>query len=115
MKIIQSFWSGNKNDLNFNYGWLSSKCNYLSWILSSNQLSKYYDEVELFTDKIGYSILIENLKLPYTKVHVILEELNEYDGKLWALAKIKAYGVMSVPFLHVDGDVYIFEEFDKVV
>lgn len=113
MKIIQSFWTGKHNDLEYSFGWLSSKYHYLSWILSCNQLRKYYDEVELFTDNLGYSILIEKLKLPYTKVHIVLDELNAYDDNLWALAKIKAYCTMNEPFLHVDGDVFIFEPFDK--
>jgi len=85
----------------------------LSWILSCNQLRKYYDEVELYTDSLGYSILIEKLKLPYTKVHIILDELNNYDDNLWALAKIKSYSLMNEPFLHIDGDVFIFEPFNK--
>ena len=113
MKIIQSFWTGTNKNLDFSFGWLSSKYNFLSWILSSNQLKKYYDEVELFTDEFGYKILIEKLKLPYTKVHIVLDELNEYDDNLWALAKIKAYNLMNEPFLHVDGDVFIFEPFDN--
>ena len=33
MKIIQSFWTGNKNSLTDNYGWLLPIFNYLSWIL----------------------------------------------------------------------------------
>lgn len=113
MKIIQSFWAGKYNDLEYNFGWLSNKYHYLSWILSCNQLRKYYDEVELFTDNLGYSILIEKLRLPYTNVRVVLNELNTYDDNLWALAKIKAYSIMNEPFLHVDGDVFIFEPFDK--
>ena len=85
MKIIQSFWTG-KHSVVYSFGWLSNKYHYLSWILSCNQLRKYYDEVELFTDSLGYSILIEKLKLPYTKVHIVLDELNIYDDNLWALA-----------------------------
>ncbi|WGH75231.1 hypothetical protein P8625_14315 [Tenacibaculum tangerinum] len=112
MKIIQSFWTGKHQNLNFGFGWSSAKYNYLSWILSACQLRKYYDELELFTDKLGYNLLIEKLNLPYTKVHVVLDELNKYDDNLWALAKIKAYSVMKEPFLHVDGDVFIFEAFD---
>ena len=113
MKIIQSFWTGKHNNIEYSFGWLSNEYHYLSWILSCNQLRKYYDEVELFTDSLGYSILIEKLKLPYTKVHIVLDELNNYDDNLWALAKIKSYSLMNEPFLHIDGDVFIFEPFDK--
>ena len=35
MKIIQSFWTGNKNNLTDSYGWLLPIFNYLSWIIST--------------------------------------------------------------------------------
>ena len=113
MKIIQSFWSQNQiNPLESNYGWLSETHNWLSWILSANQLSKFY-KVELYTDQKGYEILIEKLKLPYHKVHIVLDELNHYDKSLWAIPKIKTYSLQNEPFLHIDGDVFIWKEFSK--
>jgi hypothetical protein len=111
MKIIQSFWSGNQNKIDGNYGWYDSKSHWLGWILSVNQLVKYYDKVELYTDDFGYEILINKLALPYTKVHVVLNELNHYPADLWALAKIKVYSMQEEPFLHVDGDVFIWDKF----
>lgn len=113
MKIVQSFWSGNSWDIEKNYGWFSPKYHWLGWVLSVNQLRKFYDEVELVTDRIGYEILINKLKLPYSKVHVILDDLNQYNENLWALAKIKSYSFINEPFLHVDGDVFIWEKFDE--
>lgn len=50
MKIIQSFWTGNKNSLTDSYGWLLPIFNYLSWIISCNQLRRYYDDVTLVED-----------------------------------------------------------------
>lgn len=114
MKIIQSFWSGNLTDITNSYGWVSYKYNWLSWILSCNQLVKYHDEVELYTDRFGYEMLITKLNLPYTKVHVVLDDLNEYHKDLWAVSKIKVYQMQNEPFLHVDGDVFVWESlYDK--
>jgi len=110
MKIIQSFWTGNTEVIP-SCGWFSEKHHLLGWILSVNQLRKYYDEVELVTDTYGYELLIEKLHLPYTNVHVVLDELNAYPSDLWALAKIKTYQIQTEPFLHVDGDVFIWEKF----
>ncbi len=109
MKIIQSFWSGNKKDFTNSYGWHSYKFNWISWALSCHQLVKYHKDVELYTDKFGYEILIEQLKLPYTKVHVVLDELNNYQQDLWAIAKIKTFQLQTEPFIHVDGDVFVWE------
>ena len=91
MKIIQSFWSGNNDCLKDGYGWLSPIYHYASWILSCNQLHKYYDDVILVTDRVGYDVLIDKLHLPYADVIVCLDELSKYNPNLWALAKIKAY------------------------
>ena len=46
MKIIQSFWTGNKNSLTDSYGWLLPIFNYLSWIISCNQLRRYFFQAE---------------------------------------------------------------------
>jgi hypothetical protein len=113
MKIIQSFWSGKNKSIQNNYGWFDYQYHWLSWMLSCHQLRKFYDQVELYTDTFGYEILIEKLKLPYTKVHVVLDELNELPDQLWAMAKIKVYSLQQEPFLHVDGDIFIFEAFPQ--
>ena len=42
-----------------------------------------------------------------------LVDFTEFDPSLWALAKLHTYGQQSEPFLHADGDVYIWEPFDK--
>jgi hypothetical protein len=109
MKIIQSFWSGGDKNFKNNYGWYSYKYNWLSWILSCHQLVKFHDEVELYTDQFGYEILIEKLQLPYTKVHVVLDKINNYPKDLWAIAKVKTFQMQKDPFIHVDGDVFVWE------
>ena len=106
MKIIQSFWTGDRDALHSSYGWLTPMDHYLSWILSCNQLRKQYDQVCLVTDQQGYEILVEGLSLPYTEVKICLDTLNGYNPNLWALAKIKAYSIQKEPFVHVDGDVF---------
>lgn len=113
MKILQSFWSGNRDSLKEGYGWPSPVFHYASWILSCNQLRKYYDDVILVTDRAGYDILVNKLHLPYTDVIVCLDELSKYSPDLWALAKIKAYAALDGPFIHVDGDVFVWDRFDS--
>lgn len=120
MKIVQSLWVkpslGNKNvnssDRNKG-GWLDKKYHYMSWALSCLQFRKYYDEVELVTDSLGYDLLINKLELPYTKINVCLDDLNGYHNDLWALGKIHAYSLQNEPFIHADGDVFIFKKFEK--
>ena len=121
MKIVQSYWSGpltpeggiNRSPLWKSAGWLAPEYHWLSWALSVCQLRQFYDEVELVTDAAGKAILIDTLHLPYTSVRVVFDEaLADYPQELWALAKIYAYSIQAAPFLHVDGDVYVWKRFE---
>ncbi len=121
MKIVQSLWTNphrRKNDTNKHArkeegGWTHKKYNYLSWILSCMKLKSFYNEVELVTDTKGASLLVDKLKLPYTSVDCSMENIKDFDLDLWALGKIHAYSKQNNPFLHVDGDVFIWEKFDE--
>ena len=116
MKIIQSLWSKPSESQDTDMfgravgGFMDSRFHYMSWALSCLTFKKYYKTIELVTDEIGYKMLIDELHLPYSKVTVCLDELNNYHPKLWALGKIKAYQLQKEPFLHVDGDVFIWKQ-----
>jgi hypothetical protein len=113
MKIVQSYWSPATSGLGFAGGWLSAEYHWQSWALSVLQLRQFYDEVELVTDTAGKALLIDTLGLPYTSVRVVFDEaLAAYPHDLWALAKIYAYSIQNEPFLHIDGDVYIWKRFE---
>jgi hypothetical protein len=119
-KIVQTLWTKPAFDddnsgfqQRFNGGWLSRKYNYMAWTLSCLQLRKFYDRVELVTDAKGKQLLIDILKLPYTDVRVELDCLNHYSNSLWTLPKIYTYKIQKEPFIHVDGDVFIWEKFSK--
>jgi len=117
MRIIQSFWSKpinskfENNLLNRSSGgWRSKKVFYMAWALSCLQLKRVYPniELELVTDSEGKKVLIDRMKLPYDSVSLELDGLNEYDENLWAIGKIRTYNLQKEPFIHVDGDVFIW-------
>ncbi|WP_340199022.1 DUF6734 family protein [Ascidiimonas sp. W6] len=115
MKIVHSYWSKpsllNENSIHkSNGGWLHKKYYYFSWALSCLKFKEIYGNIELVTDKAGYELLINTLELPYTSVKVELDILNNYHEKLWAIGKLHAYRIQEEPFLHVDGDVFIWEK-----
>jgi len=119
MKIIQSFWtkpflaeSSNVGGSRMNGGWPHRMLNYCSWALSCLQLRTFYDSVELVTDRLGKEILIDTLQLPYTKVHVELDNLHAVHHGMWAIGKLYAYQMQQEPFIHVDNDVFIWAAFD---
>lgn len=104
MKIIQTFWT--QPGLKAN--WIDPVYHYMSWALSCLQLREFYDEVELYTDDLGYKLLVEQFELPYTRVHLTLNDF-QYPSYLWSAPKLKTYSLQEEPFLHVDGDVFLYK------
>lgn len=86
----------------------------MSWALSSLTISKFYPDLHLVTDEIGKHILIDRLNLPYSSFSL---EFNEYKSIVkdepWPMRKLFVYSLQKKPFLHVDGDIYIWKEFPK--
>jgi hypothetical protein len=115
-KIIQTFWLSNtqKEGLLNEGGFVSPEIHYMSWALSCLQLLKFYPEVELHTNTAGKEVLIDLLGLPYTKVHLSLETkfIKNLLPCMWAYCKIHTYSLQKEPFLHIDGDVFIWKPFD---
>ncbi len=115
MKIVQSLWSKPgqaKGDFN-RCSWPDKKYNYISWALSVLQFKNFYDRIELVTDEAGYDLLIKKMQLPYTDVRIVLDRLNNYNPDIWALGKLYAYSIQDEPFIHADGDVYIWSRFQE--
>jgi hypothetical protein len=121
MKIIHSFWSKptlEKSVERFEDrkmgGWLDKKYNYMSWTLSCLQFKKHYGYIELITDQQGKELFIDKLELPYNSVNVKLDVLNDFHPDLWAVSKLFSYTLQDDPFLHVDGDVYVWKQLEAI-
>jgi hypothetical protein len=116
MKFLQTFWTGpedisKKKLLGLKAGWLSPEYHWMSWALSCLQAKSIFGSVNLVTDKAGKELLVDLLQLPYTTVSTALQgTLNNYHPSLWALAKIYTYSIQTEPFLHLDGDVYLWQK-----
>jgi len=121
MKVIQTFWlkpffeTKREKGLHQACGWCNPMSYYMSHALSCLSLREYYDQVELYTDPAGKKLLIDDLQLPYTAVHLLPKELDGYPVELWALGKIYAYRDQQDPFLHVDNDVYVWQRFPEAI
>ncbi len=121
MKIIQSLWTkplwsgsdGSDKWVRTLGGWPSLEFFLISWTLSCLSLKKYYRDVELVTDQQGKYLLMDRLQLPYTACTTALDALAAYHPDLWAVGKIYAYQLQEAPFIHVDGDIYIWKKFPE--
>lgn len=122
MKFVQTFWTGAANEkvrltpLKLRAGWHTSEYHWMSWALSCLQLLKLYGQVELVTDKLGKEILVDMLGLPYTSVSLAQEDQIEgMRPELFSLAKLKTYSLQKEPFIHVDGDLFLFQPLSEAV
>lgn len=114
MNLIQTYFNFGTHAPLFNRdGWLSAELNWMSWSLSCLQLNKLFGSVHLYCNKRAKEVLIDQLELPYSKV-TICEEM-EFSPKLWAYSKILTYSLQREAFLHVDGDVFIWEPFNRTL
>ena len=121
LRIVHSFWSLpflKSDDINSwdrsSGGWLDRRYNYYSWALSCLTFNKFYKNIILYSDSYGKDLLVDKLGLPYTEVKVVFDELH-YHPDLWAIGKLYAYQFEKQPFLHVDGDVYIWKKFGNSI
>jgi len=116
MKYLQTFWTGpsgaNKENLiTMKAGWRSCEYHWMSWALSCLLAKDRFGEIHLVTDLKGKEILADRLQLPYTTISTDLEKrLDNYNPHLWALAKIYTYNIQTEPFLHLDGDVFLWHK-----
>ncbi len=111
MNFIQTLFAGKAKSLyKDNFGWTRPEYNLVSWALSCLQLKKNYDQVDLYCNSQAADCLIGELNLPYTNVYLSHDKMDLIDDRLWALPKILTYSLQNGPFLHIDGDVFLFDK-----
>ncbi|MGG9960283.1 DUF6734 family protein [Ferruginibacter sp. SUN106] len=116
MKFIQTlYFNKTINPFNHHFGWAAPEYHLMGWALSCLQLKKMYGYVDLYCNSIAAELLIDKLALPYNNVYITHDNLKIADEKLWALPKVFTYGLQEEPFLHVDGDVFLFEKLPDIL
>lgn len=112
MKLIQTLYiDDSKDPYRDGFGWKTPQFHLMSWALSCLQLNKLYGEIELYANTSAACLLIDTLGLPYKKINLTHDKLRIANQNLWALPKLYTYSLQEKPFLHIDGDVFIFQRF----
>lgn len=112
MIICQTLWTQNKDLMKESFGWLTPQHHLMGWALSVTKLVQHYNAVNLYTDSNGKKVLIDGLGLPYVKTIIDYDDFN-YPSYLWALPKLLTYAKQRQPFLHVDGDIMLWQPFEE--
>lgn len=112
MNFIQTlYFDKSINPLSYRFGWPEPEFHLMSWALSSLLMNTVYDKLDLYCNSGPADLLIDKLELPYNKVDITThEDFILPDKSLWALPKIVTYSLQSEPFIHLDGDVFLFSK-----
>ncbi len=107
-KIIQSF-SQFDTGVMYARGDLYNKevyLNFYSFLLSYLTLKKYYGEVVMYCNQKAYDTFIKHI--PYDEI--IIKENRFLTDKYWNAYKLDVIADVKTPFIHVDSDVFIFDD-----
>lgn len=118
MKVVQSFWSKPLMNAKFSEtkkyaGWPSLEVFLSCWAFSCLTIKRFYPDICLITDALGKKVFMDILKLPYTNCETQFDELDVFGTDLWAIGKMKAYSLQDEPFIHIDGDVFLWDHLDQ--
>ena len=112
MDFIQTLYiDKSKDPFDDTFGWAKPKYHLMAWVLSFLQINKLYKKVELYANSKAAKLLIDTLELPYNNVILRHDNLKLAHENLWALPKVFTYSLQDKPFLHLDGDVFLFDYF----
>jgi hypothetical protein len=114
VRAVWSFWS--KPFLaGTGWSWGSPFHHFLAWGLSLRLARAHYPETLLVTDTPGRALLADALGLPFGSVSTALDQLADADPALWAVGKLVAYSLQDAPFVHIDGDVFLWQPLPAAV
>ena len=109
MKPIYTLW--NKPGETFTGGFLSQYDLAVFATLSALYTKRHYGEAILYTNSQGAK-LMEDLKVPFTEIHVVHDNLKDLNPSYWAWSKMKTYRLQEGPFIHIDLDVILWNKIE---
>lgn len=89
----------------------NSSLNFYSFLLSYITLKTYYKSVTMICNQYAYDTIIKFI--PYDNVTIDTNDIDFKDqdfDKFWTIKKINVYNSIASPFIHIDGDVMLFND-----
>ncbi|MFN4147026.1 MAG: DUF6734 family protein [Runella sp.] len=103
--FCHSFWPS--SDLK--NGWLSVRYHLMGWALSMYSVQKQHGAISLYTNTQGAELLLHHLQLPYDSYELVFDEYQSEFEQFFVVRKLRAYTTSRQPFVHIDGDAFLFE------
>lgn len=111
-KALYSHWSKPNENTDLYAGFNTEQDFANAMHLSVLCSKKWFEEVELVTDKEGKEF-VNRHKIPFDNIIVCLDDYNHIRAKHWAIGKIVACNMQKAPFMHIDNDVFLFKKPEK--
>lgn len=110
MKIIQSFAAFDEGSPYLRKGDKKNNIllNFYCFLLSYLTLNKYYGNITMYCNNKAYDLFIKHI--PYDEI-IIKENKNDFEN--WNLYKIDSMRLVNDDFIHIDSDVFIFDDLFK--
>ena len=105
LKAVYTHWNLERNANGFN----SFKDFLMTMMLSVLTSRKNFDKVELFTNSFYKKILVDEIGMPFTKVHITLDHFNNLGKIWWGYCKVHTYSLQTEPFFHIDNDAFLWD------
>ena len=109
MRAVWSFWS-KPFRAHHRQTWLTGRHHLLAWVLSVETARRHYPLTTLVTDDEGARLLIDLAGLRFTTVSTALNALQDADPQWWVLGKLWTYRTRTAPFVHIDSDVFLWNQ-----
>ena len=97
--------------------WLSPRHHYYAWVVSAMLAKAAYGNVHLIADGPAKEVLVDVIGIPYDTVSVSLGT-TPVPPRVWCVSKLEAFRSLvddGQPFIHIDGDVFLFGRLPKHV
>lgn len=109
VKYIHSLWSTpstiNNFDNKYDVKYLTK--NFYSYLLSALLIKRLGYKIELYCDKEAFEMYS---LIPYDNIHLVDFDNDGIDSKFWIYGKIKTHTLINEPYIHIDGDVFMFRD-----
>jgi hypothetical protein len=110
MRAVWSLWTKPMQaDLSLQT-WPSLRAQLMSWVVSLDTCRQFFPETALVTDSLGAKLLVDGLGLDFDGVSTELDALSDHAPQHWALGKLYAYRLQTEPFIHIDNDLYLWQD-----
>lgn len=109
MKYVHSLWStpSKKDNFDNKFDIKYLLKNFYSYLFSTLLIKKLGYKIDLYCDEHSFDIYS---LIPYDNIQIVDFDSDGIDSKFWIWGKIKTQSIINEPFIHIDGDVFMFRD-----